>query len=125
MKATDVTAPRKWAWHQRTLVRLRDALQAESNERNLASRASLERGGADLVDVANDEREHEGLLVQLTQEQTELAEIEAALERIRDGTYGRCEATGELIAPERLRALPWTRFSQAAAAQREKIARPA
>ena len=43
-----------------------------------------------------------------------------ALARIADGTYGRCEVTGEPIAPERLQALPWTRWSVAAAAQREK-----
>lgn len=41
--------------------------------------------------------------------QTELAEINAALARIKDGTYGICEKTGKAIPVERLKANPWTR----------------
>jgi DnaK suppressor protein len=33
--------------------------------------------------------------------------VEAALERIEAGTFGRCVRCGEAIAPERLDALPW------------------
>ena len=36
-----------------------------------------------------------------------LAEIEAALARIDDGTYGLCERCGRPIGPERLGALAW------------------
>jgi len=36
-----------------------------------------------------------------------IAEIDAALKRIDDGTYGRCEVGGEEIPVERLRAIPW------------------
>jgi RNA polymerase-binding transcription factor len=36
-----------------------------------------------------------------------LTEINAALARIDDGSYGRCERCGQAIAPERLEALPW------------------
>jgi RNA polymerase-binding transcription factor DksA len=39
-----------------------------------------------------------------------LAEIDAALQRIDDGTYGICEVCGKPIAPERLMAIPWTRL---------------
>jgi DnaK suppressor protein len=37
-----------------------------------------------------------------------LAEIDAALERIEQGTYGSCEVCGKPIDPERLEAVPWT-----------------
>ena len=37
-----------------------------------------------------------------------LAAIDAALQRIEDGTYGTCETCGEPIGTERLEALPWT-----------------
>ncbi len=40
-----------------------------------------------------------------------LRDIDAALQRIQDGAYGICEATGERIAKARLRAIPWTRYS--------------
>jgi DnaK suppressor protein len=36
-----------------------------------------------------------------------LALVDAALERIEAGTFGRCVRCGETIAPERLDALPW------------------
>ena len=36
-----------------------------------------------------------------------LGEIDAALGRIEDGTYGTCTACGNPIGLERLRAVPW------------------
>lgn len=39
----------------------------------------------------------------------ELAEVEAALRRLDDGTYGVDEVTGEPIDPERLEAIPAAR----------------
>ena len=36
-----------------------------------------------------------------------LAEIDDALQRIEDGTFGTCRTCGQLIAPERLEAMPW------------------
>jgi DnaK suppressor protein len=39
------------------------------------------------------------------------AEIEAALKRFDDGSYGVCEGTDEPIGFRRLEARPWTRYS--------------
>jgi RNA polymerase-binding protein DksA len=39
-----------------------------------------------------------------------LVEIDAALRRIEDGTYGICEVCGEPIGAERLSAIPWARL---------------
>jgi RNA polymerase-binding transcription factor len=39
-----------------------------------------------------------------------LREIDAALQRIDDGTYGICEVCGKPIGEERLEAMPWTRL---------------
>ena len=36
-----------------------------------------------------------------------LGEIDSALERIEQGTYGTCTRCGKPIAPERLEARPW------------------
>ena len=41
--------------------------------------------------------------------QQTLAEIDAALRRIDDGSYGVCEVCGKPIAPQRLAAIPWAR----------------
>jgi RNA polymerase-binding transcription factor DksA len=37
---------------------------------------------------------------------TEIAQIETALGRVADGTYGQCVTCGEAIAPARLEAVP-------------------
>jgi RNA polymerase-binding protein DksA len=42
--------------------------------------------------------------------QQTLAEIDAALRRIEDGTYGICEVCGKPIGADRLRAIPWARL---------------
>jgi DnaK suppressor protein len=42
--------------------------------------------------------------------ETLLREIDAALQRIEDGTYGVCEGCGKPIEEERLEAIPWTRL---------------
>lgn len=45
----------------------------------------------------------------------ELREIDAALDRISNGTYGICIVTGRSIPVERLRALPWASMTVEAA----------
>lgn len=52
---------------------------------------------------------------------SQLAEIENALGRIENGTYGICEETEEMIEPERLKAIPWTRLSIEGAEIRESM----
>ena len=37
-----------------------------------------------------------------------LGEIDAALQRIEEGTYGKCRVGGEDIPADRLEAIPWT-----------------
>ncbi len=43
-------------------------------------------------------------------ELAEVREIDAAINRIADGTYGICENCGARIPTKRLYALPWTRL---------------
>ena len=39
--------------------------------------------------------------------QTTLADVERALAKLDEGTYGRCDVCGKPIGDERLEALPW------------------
>lgn len=107
--------PKQWAWHYRTLQRIRDTLLEERAELAQAIHVPLERGGEDFSDVASDRTERDTLLAEIRLDEAELAEVESAIERIRKGTYGRCEITGQRISAARLRAIPWTRISQEAA----------
>ena len=75
----------------------------------------------DAVDQAVvDELRDEHLV--LAQTDTEvLAQIQAAVERIENGTYGRCVVDGAPIEPARLEAVPWAPYC--ARHQREAEAR--
>ncbi|MFZ4516369.1 MAG: hypothetical protein ACOYN3_08675 [Acidimicrobiia bacterium] len=73
--------------------------------------ASSELSGYDQhpADSGSDTFEREKDFSILESLESELAEIEAALRRIDDGTYGVDEVTGEPISPERLEAVPTAR----------------
>ncbi|MBI5233531.1 MAG: TraR/DksA family transcriptional regulator [Deltaproteobacteria bacterium] len=62
----------------------------------------------DIYDIASVERERELSLLLGDRGRLKLAEIEDALNRIKDDTYGICEECNEPIAEQRLRALPFT-----------------
>ncbi|HUJ28998.1 MAG TPA: TraR/DksA family transcriptional regulator [Myxococcales bacterium] len=64
----------------------------------------------DTLDRAT-ELEGQDVFAQLQSVETrEMAEIDAALQRLAAGTYGQCERCGEEIGMLRLRALPEARF---------------
>lgn len=49
------------------------------------------------------------VIATIERQRMELAEIEAALKRLKAGEYGICEDCGVQIPEVRLNALPWTR----------------
>lgn len=51
----------------------------------------------------------------------ELDEIEAALRRIDEGSYGRCEACGGPMGMQRIRAIPEARFCLSCSGNREDV----
>ena len=103
--------PLQWRWHHRTLLALRERLL--NHRAHLAAEAIAAAEPLDAADLAAEDFEHDLALGRLSGEQDVLYEIQAALSRIRAGTYGLCEVTGESISKARLRAVPWTRFCQA------------
>lgn len=62
---------------------------------------------ADSGQVAAEQGEHRALLGHL---QETLADVDRALAKLDDGTYGKCEVCGEDIADARLEALPASRY---------------
>ena len=110
----------RWSWHYRTLVKLRERLLKHRAELAAGILEPLESFSMDMADQATDQFDHDMALGLVSAEQDTLFEIEAALSRIRAGTYGLCEATGNPIPAVRLRAIPWTRFSVEAEEQLEE-----
>jgi len=100
----------KWAWHYRVLVKLRERVLQDRRARLVEAAQPLEPHSMDFADSATDELDHNLALATLTAKQDALQEIDEAIRRIANGTYGVCEATGKPIPAARLRAVPWTRF---------------
>lgn len=67
-----------------------------------------------MADAGTDNYDRDFALSIASSEQEAIYQIDQALNRLRDGTYGTCELTGKPIESERLKAIPWTRFSAAA-----------
>ncbi len=65
----------------------------------------------DPTDAASEEYQRDILLVTTSATHEIIAEVLEAIHRIETGTYGICEATGLPIEPQRLRAVPWARYS--------------
>jgi DnaK suppressor protein len=73
-----------------------------------------------MADLGTDNFEQEFSLGLMASERKLLSEINAALKRIEDGTFGICEGTGELISRSRLEANPWARYTIEYASRMEK-----
>jgi|SRR5690606_33785929 len=76
----------------------------DSGTDNTASTSKLLEDGADTL-------ERENLSQLAARQQKFIINLENALRRIKNGTYGVCVDTGKLIAKERLRAVPHTMHS--------------
>jgi RNA polymerase-binding protein DksA len=73
-----------------------------------------------MADAGTDNYEMENTLGLVDSERKLIGEIDAALGRIENGTYGSCEGNGEPIPRERLEAIPWARYCVACARLLEK-----
>jgi DnaK suppressor protein len=96
--------------------RLTQWLAEDADE--LAAMPSAEPG--DIEDAAAEEAGSCRANTLRERERTQLVEIEAALARMHDGTYGVCEDSDEPIPYRRLEAEPTTRYTVAAQEQRER-----
>jgi RNA polymerase-binding transcription factor DksA len=114
-RATGAARPKasvRWGWHRATLSRLRERLIDARRKDLRAAAEPIEPHSLHRADSATDEFDHELVLSRLSADQDALYEVEAALKRIADGTYGVCEMTGKRIPAQRLKAVPWTRFRE-------------
>jgi DnaK suppressor protein len=71
-------------------------------------KSEVDEACADPTDRATLESDRAFLLRIRDRERKLLGKIDAAVARIEDGTYGRCEECGEEIGIERLKARPVT-----------------
>lgn len=84
--------------------------------------AETEKSG-DEIDQTVAQLEENRFLITQDRLRQQLIEVEYALARIEQGTFGRCEETEEFIEADRLLAIPWTRLSIEGAEIREALSR--
>ena len=75
------------------------------------------------ADMGTETFEREKDLSILEQVEAELADVEHALRRLDDGTYGTCEVCGKAIPDERLEAMPAARLCLEHQAEAEREVR--
>jgi DnaK suppressor protein len=120
--------PEKFRRYYRLLLELRShVLQqlGEHTEETLLKSSKDDSGdlsgyGQHMADAGTDTFDRDFALSLVSSEQEALAEIEAAIKRIHNGTYGVCEATQKPITKERLLAVPFTRYSTEAKREVER-----
>lgn len=96
--------------------------QVDQMQEQLVEMAENSDNGYDLDDFGNLDREREFVQTMLGRQQKHIRDLENALLRIRNKTYGVCEVTGELIDRRRLLAVPTTTKSLAAKNQLQQAA---
>jgi DnaK suppressor protein len=115
---------------------LTSAQLSKLRARLLAERSRLQESGATWTPVretsersADEMDEAEASIMQhealgrAAHDQSHLADIERALQKIDAGTYGVSEFSGEPIGYARLEAVPWARLSAAEQEQHERQSR--
>ncbi len=91
-----------------SLVELQSNLTAQLSELDgEETEIAVDDNFADSGQVAAEEGENRALAAQL---RDQLDDIERALAKLDDGTYGTCEVCGQPIGADRLEAVPTARF---------------
>lgn len=108
------------------LLQLRDGMLdsmsgvARDTLRARAEGSEASAFGMHQADAGSDAYDRDFALSLLSQEQDALYEIDEALKRIEQGTYGICELCNKPIVRARLEAIPFARFTVDCQSQLEK-----
>jgi DnaK suppressor protein len=118
MTNTDLTL------HREKLLALRarlqgDTTQMEDNALN-KDHSRTTSMPTDMAELGSGNFDQELTLRVLGSGEDALKQIEAAIERIEEGSYGRCETCGEHILKARLNAIPYTAQCVQCALQQEE-----
>lgn len=109
---------------ERSLLDLRAGLMkiAEAIEREEAETAGMTQGvSTHPAEQGAECSSHDLNLERMDAVTREIREIDAALERVHDGSYGVCESCAEAIAMERMEAIPYARLCFSCKKEEEKL----
>lgn len=88
-----------------------ELLEALKNRRSGSQQTEARTGTGDEADQASEDAEVALETRLMDRDAKLLREVERALEKVKNGTYGLCEGTDEPIGYARLKLRPWTRYS--------------
>ena len=115
---------KKWRKYYKLLIDLRAHVSDEiclHTADTLKHNARDDSGNSSSpADSGTDSFDRDFALSLVSSEQDALIEIEEAILRIKDGSYGVCEITNKAIPAERLSAVPFTRYSVEGQAEHER-----
>ena len=107
--AAEVPRDRFQALHQRLQNQRAEIINMYKQDLR-AGQESADDGTEDIVDRANNAYNRELMFSLSDNERATLLQIENALARMDEGSYGRCANCGQTINVLRLEAVPWARF---------------
>jgi DnaK suppressor protein len=105
------------------LVNMKAKLMAEIDSELKAEREGNKDEGMDTYDLASEERDREINFILSDRERVKIKQIDDALERMEDGSYGVCESCGLEVAEERIAAMPFTRLCRDCQQDQEREAK--
>jgi len=105
------------------LAETKARLLEEMDTEQKAQRDANKDEGLDAYDLASEERDREINFILSDRERAKIKEIDDALARLADASYGICEECGLEIGEERLDALPFTRVCRDCQQEREREAK--
>ncbi|MEW6720024.1 MAG: TraR/DksA family transcriptional regulator [Thermodesulfobacteriota bacterium] len=92
------------------LLKMREDLVHEIARRSKATTEPGAQDIGDILDSVSEERTRELDMILTDREKRKLLQIDDALDRIDDNTYGQCEECGAKIPKARLKVLPFAKF---------------
>jgi DnaK suppressor protein len=99
-----------WKPQEKRLLAMRKSLLEEITDGMKEGADETKKDIGDLYDLASSERERELNLILGHRDREKLAQIDEALSRITEGTYGVCEECGGKIGAERMKVMPFARM---------------
>lgn len=112
--------PRKWKKYYSELIAMRKKYAEGVTERSeevmkrsvKEDSGDLSSYGEHLADAGSESYDRDMAYSLLSSDHGIIQEIDAAIERMKNGTYGICEYTGEPIPESRLISIPYTRYTK-------------
>ena len=102
------------------LIRWKKEIVKGNNLGNLLNSSDDNISSADIVDQASSYTDKSVEMKSLNRSRKLIYKINSALQRLKEGTYGYCEDTGEPIGLKRLMARPVAKYTIAAQEKHEK-----